>query len=66
MVQLGRRLSLALEPLSTIFILAEMRRKELESDLAVKLRILGQIHLPHTTGTDHLDTPVVRHHRAFG
>ena len=66
MAQLGRRLGLTLEPGATVGILTEMGGKELERDFAIELSVFGQVYLAHPAGTDLLDNPVVRDHRAAG
>jgi hypothetical protein len=60
MIKSGCRLSLTCEPLATIFILTKMRRKELQSDLALELRILSQIDFAHPSSTYFGDDLVMR------
>jgi hypothetical protein len=59
MIQFGGGLSFALETRPAVSVLAEMRGKKLERDLAIKFGVLGKVDLAHPTGTDLLDDPVV-------
>jgi hypothetical protein len=61
MTQLGCCLRFSLEPLTTIFVLTQVWRKELQGDLTIQFRILSQIHLTHPTGADFGDDFVMAH-----
>ncbi len=60
MVKLRGRLGLAFKAHTAFLVGAKMRRKELQGDFAVQLRVFCQVHLTHATGTDFIDYLVVR------
>jgi hypothetical protein len=62
-VEGGDGLRLALEPLPS-FRRRHLSRKDLESDLAVELRVLGEIDLAHPALSELLEDAVVRERRA--
>jgi len=49
------------EPNSAIFILTQMRWKELESDLAIEFNVLSKVHFSHPAGADLRNDLVVRY-----
>jgi len=59
MFQTSGSLGLTLESFAAIFILTKIGWEKFESDFAIKLGILRQIHFAHPTGTDLLDDAVV-------
>jgi hypothetical protein len=48
------------EPRATVDILGQIRRQDLDRDLAIEAGVLGGVDLPHPTEANRLDDPVMR------